>query len=321
MGMLIWLWLLFLGLVGVLLVFDFGVLNCKEYEIGVVESLKFLVFYIMLGVFFGGFVWYQMGSQVVVEYMIVFVVEKMLVMDNVFVIVLIFVMLLILCCYQYCVLFWGILGVILLCGLMIGLGVMLVVEYGWILYIFVGFLILIGIKMLFVGDKEYDMVDNLILKFLCCCMLLIDELYGYFFIVKQFDFKIGCICRFVMLLLLVLVMIEIVDVIFVVDLVFVVFVIMMNFYIVYILNIFVILGLCVLFFVLVVIIYCFEYLKQVLVVLLIFIGLKVFFVDLMGMEKFLFVILFGIIFVILGVGVVYLLWCIKGQDVKELIGK
>ena len=321
MGTPIWLWLLFLGLVGVLLAFDLGVLNRKEHEIGVAESLKLSAFYITLGVLFGGFVWYQMGSQAAAEYMTAFVVEKTLAMDNVFVIALIFATLSIPRRYQHRVLFWGILGVILLRGLMIGLGATLVAEYGWILYIFAGFLILTGIKMLFVGDKEHDMADNPILKFLRRRMPLTDELHGHSFIVKQPDPKTGRIRRFATPLLLALVMIEIADVIFAVDSVPAVFAITTNPYIVYTSNIFAILGLRALFFVLAAIIHRFEYLKQALAVLLIFIGSKVFLADLMGMEKFPPAISLGITFAILGAGVAYSLWRTKGQDAKELTGK
>ena len=321
MGTPIWLWLLFLGLVGVLLAFDLGVLNRKEHEIGVAESLKLSAFYITLGVLFGGFVWYQMGSQAAAEYMTAFVVEKTLAMDNVFVIALIFATLSIPRRYQHRVLFWGILGVILLRGLMIGLGATLVAEYGWILYIFAGFLILTGIKMLFVGDKEHDMADNPILKFLRRRMPLTDELHGHSFIVKQPDPKTGRIRRFATPLLLALVMIEIADVIFAVDSVPAVFAITTNPYIVYTSNIFAILGLRALFFALAAIIHRFEYLKQALAVLLIFIGSKVFLADLMGMEKFPPAISLGITFAILGAGVAYSLWRTKGQDAKELAGK
>ena len=134
MGTPIWLWLTFLALVAALLAFDLGVLNRKEHEIGVAESLRLSAFYITLGVLFGGFVWYQLGAEPAAEYMTAFVVEKTLAMDNVFVIALIFATLSIPRRYQHRVLFWGILGVIVLRGLMIGLGATLVSQYSWVLY-------------------------------------------------------------------------------------------------------------------------------------------------------------------------------------------
>lgn len=308
LGTPIWLWLVFVGLVGLLLAFDLGVLNRGDKEIGVAESLKLSSFYITLGVLFGGFVWYQLGSNAAAEYMTAFVVEKTLAMDNVFVIALIFATLSIPRRYQHRVLFWGILGVIVLRGIMIGVGATLVAQYGWILYVFAGFLILTGIKMLFIGDKEHDMGANPVLRFLRRRMPLTQELHGHAFVVRQSDPKTGRIRRFATPLLLALVMIEIADVIFAVDSVPAVFAITTDPYIVYTSNIFAILGLRALFFALAAIIHRFEYLKQALAVLLIFIGSKVFIADLMGLAKFPPAVSLGITFAILGAGVGWSLW-------------
>ncbi len=308
LGTPIWLWLVFVGLVGLLLAFDLGVLNRGDKEIGVAESLKLSSFYITLGVLFGGFVWYQLGSNAAAEYMTAFVVEKTLAMDNVFVIALIFATLSIPRRYQHRVLFWGILGVIVLRGIMIGVGATLVAQYGWILYVFAGFLILTGIKMLFVGDKEHDMGANPVLRFLRRRMPLTQELHGHAFVVKRPDPATGRIRRFATPLLLALVMIEIADLIFAVDSVPAVFAITTDPYIVYTSNIFAILGLRALFFALAAIIHRFEYLKQALAVLLIFIGSKVFIADLMGLAKFPPAVSLGITFAILGAGVGWSLW-------------
>jgi len=308
LGTPIWLWLVFVGLVGLLLAFDLGVLNRGDKEIGVAESLKLSSFYITLGVLFGGFVWYQLGSHAAAEYMTAFVVEKTLAMDNVFVIALIFATLSIPRRYQHRVLFWGILGVIVLRGIMIGVGATLVAQYGWILYVFAGFLILTGIKMLFVGDKEHDMGANPVLRFLRRRMPLTEGLHGHAFVVRQPDPATGRLRRFATPLLLALVMIEIADVIFAVDSVPAVFAITTDPYIVYTSNIFAILGLRALFFALAAIIHRFEYLKQALAVLLIFIGAKVFIADLMGLAKFPPALSLGITFAILGAGVGWSLW-------------
>ncbi|SIQ07158.1 tellurite resistance protein TerC [Paracoccus thiocyanatus] len=308
LGTPIWLWLVFLGLVAVLLAFDLGVLNRGDKEIGVAESLKLSSFYITLGVLFGGFVWYQLGSNAAAEYMTAFVVEKTLAMDNVFVIALIFATLSIPRRYQHRVLFWGILGVIVLRGIMIGVGATLVAQYGWILYVFAGFLILTGFKMLFIGDKEHDMGSNPVLRFLRRRMPLTEGLHGHAFVVRQPDPKTGRLRRVATPLLLALVMIEIADVIFAVDSVPAVFAITTDPYIVYTSNIFAILGLRALFCALAAIIHRFEYLKQALAVLLIFIGSKVFIADLMGLAKFPPAVSLGITFAILGAGVGWSLW-------------
>ena len=316
LGTPIWLWLVFVGLVGLLLAFDLGVLNRGDREIGVAQSLKLSAFYITLGVLFGGFVWYQLGAAPAAEYMTAFVVEKTLAMDNVFVIALIFATLSIPRKYQHRVLFWGILGVIVLRGIMIGVGATLVAQYGWILYVFAGFLILTGFKMLFVGDKEHDMESNPILGFLRRHMPLSKDLHGHAFTVRQPDPKTGKLRRYATPLLLALVMIEIADVIFAVDSVPAVFAITTDPYIVYTSNIFAILGLRALFFALAAIIHRFEYLKQALAVLLIFIGSKVFLADLFGLSKFPPAVSLGITFAILGAGVGYSLWRTRKDEAR-----
>ena len=317
LGTPIWLWLVFVGLVGLLLAFDLGVLNRGGKEIGVADSLKLSAFYITLGVLFGGFVWYQIGATAAAEYMTAFVVEKTLAMDNVFVIALIFATLSIPRRHQHRVLFWGILGVIVLRGIMIGVGATLVAQYGWILYIFAGFLILTGIKMLFIGDKEHDMESNPVLGFLRRRMPLTEELHGHAFTVRRPDPKTGRLRRYATPLLLALVMIEIADVIFAVDSVPAVFAITTDPYIVYTSNIFAILGLRALFFALAAIIHRFEYLKQALAILLIFIGAKVFVADLLGLAKFPPALSLGITFAILGAGVVYSLWRTRKDGGQE----
>lgn len=148
MGKDTWVWLLFIGIVITLLVLDLGVLHKDQHEIGVKESLLLSAFYITMGLAFGGWVWWEMGAQSGVEYVTGFVVEKTLAMDNIFVIAMIFSYFAIPRMYQHRVLFWGILGVIILRAIMIGLGATLVAQFGWILYIFALFLVLTGYKLL-----------------------------------------------------------------------------------------------------------------------------------------------------------------------------
>ena len=141
----VWMWLLFIGIVVTLLIFDLGVLNKVDHEIGVAESLKLSALYISLGVAFSAFVWWQIGGEEAKLYLTAFVVEKTLALDNVFVIALVFTYFAIPRMYQHRVLFWGILGVIVLRGIMIGVGATLVAQYSWILYFFAAFLIFTGI--------------------------------------------------------------------------------------------------------------------------------------------------------------------------------
>ena len=309
MGKPAWMWLTFLTAVIALLVFDLGVLNKKDHVIGVKESLKLSAFYISMGLLFGGWVWYQLGEVKGMEYLTGFIVEKTLAMDNVFVIAMIFTYLAIPPIYQHRVLFWGILGVIILRGIMIGLGAALVSEYGWVLYIFAAFLIFTGIKMLIMADKKMDIGDNPLLKFMKKRFRVTEQLHEQHFFVKQPDPKTGKLVWFMTPLFLALCLIEIADVVFAVDSVPAIFAITTDPYIVYTSNIFAILGLRALYFALAAMVDRFHYLKYALAILLIFIGSKIFIADfLMGADKFPPVLSLGITFAILATGVGYSLW-------------
>ncbi len=313
LGTPVWMWLLFIGVVVALLVFDLGVLHKDDHEIGVGESLKLSAMYIAMGLLFAGFVWWQIGGEPASLYLTAFVVEKTLAMDNVFVIAMIFGYFAIPRQYQHRVLFWGILGVIALRAIMIGLGATLVSQYGWVLYIFAVFLIFTGVKMMFQGEKEMDISQNPVLKFLKRRMNVTEELHGSDFFVKKPD-ATGRMVRFATPLFLALVLIEIADVIFAVDSVPAVFAITSDPFIVYTSNIFAILGLRALYFALAAIIHRFHYLKYALSVLLVFIGSKIFVADLMGWEKFPAAWSLGITFAILGAGVAVSLWKTRGGD-------
>lgn len=313
----LWMWLVFLGLVVALLVFDLGVLNKKDHVIGIGESLKLSAFYITLGVAFSGFIWWQMDSAATAQYLTAFVVEKTLALDNIFVIALIFGYFGVPREYQHRVLFWGILGVIVLRGLMIGLGTSLVNEYHWVLYLFAGFLILTGIKMLLASDEEPSLEGNKIIGFLKRRMRVTDTITSHAFFVKQQDPQTGAWVRYATPLFLALVTVELADVLFAVDSVPAVFAITTDTYIVFTSNIFAILGLRALFFALSAILHRFAYLKYALSILLVFIGSKIFIADFMGWEKFPPEWSLGITFAILTVGVVYSLYKTRGVSAED----
>jgi tellurite resistance protein TerC len=249
-----------------------------------------------------------MDGEATAQYLTAFVVEKTLAMDNIFVIALIFGFFAIPREYQHRVLFWGILGVIVLRGIMIGLGATIVDQYHWVLYIFAAFLIFTGIKMLFVADKEHKMEENGLIRFLKRRMHVTEEIHGHDFFVKKPHPETGKLTRYATPLFLALITIEIADLVFAVDSVPAVFTITTDPYIVYTSNIFAILGLRALYFALAAILHRFAYLKYALSVLLVFIGSKIFVADAMGWEKFPPEWSLGITFAILGAGVVFSLW-------------
>lgn len=310
----VWMWLVFISVVIILLVLDLGVLHRKQKEIEIKESLLLSAGYISMGVLFGLWIWHQAGAQSGIEYLTGFVIEKTLAMDNIFCIVMIFGFFSIPPKYQHRVLFWGILGVIVLRAIMIGLGATLVEQFSWVLYIFALFLIFTGVKMFMLADKEMDISNNPALNFLKKHFKVTDRLHEQRFFVKQPDPTTGKLTTFVTPLFMALMMIEIIDVVFAVDSVPAIFAITTDPYIVYTSNIFAILGLRALYFALAAVIKRFHYLKYALSILLVFIGSKIFIADLMGWEKFPAMWSLGITFAILTAGVVYSLW--KTRDMK-----
>ena len=155
-----WVWLTFVAIVTALLAFDLGVLHKDDQEIGVRESLLLSGGYISVALIFGAWVWWYMGAQSGMDYYTGFMIEKSLSMDNVFVIALIFSFFAIPRQYQHRVLFWGILGVIVLRAVMIGLGATLVSQFSWVLYLFGAFLIFTGIKMWIIADHMPDIANT-----------------------------------------------------------------------------------------------------------------------------------------------------------------
>jgi tellurite resistance protein TerC len=321
----LWLWFSFLAIVILLMAFDLGILHRKSREIEVRESLFLSAFYIGLGVLYAGFVYWSFdyeraaaapgvaetmmtGAEAAKLYLTGFFVEKSLAMDNVFVIATIFAYFAVPRQYQHRVLLWGILGVIILRGIMIGVGATLVAQFAWVLYIFAAILIYTGIKMWAMADSEYNPGESKVLKFVRRRFRVTEGLHGERFFVKQPDPKTGRSVRYITPLFVCLIMVEIADVIFAVDSVPAIFAITTDPFIVYTSNIFAILGLRALYFALAAMVNRFHYLKYALSILLVFIGSKILIADALGLDKFPANLSLGITFGILAAGVIYSLW-------------
>ena len=311
LGKAVWIWLLFISIVVSLLALDLGVLHKEDKEIGVRESLLLSSGYISVGLLFGAWVWWYLGAQSGMQYYTGFLIEKSLSMDNVFVIALVFSYFAIPRKYQHRVLFWGILGVIVLRGIMIGLGAALVSEFSWILYLFGAFLIFTGVKMWIIADNMPDIATNPLLKFLKKRMRVTEGLRGNAFWVREPDPATGKVVRFATPLLLALILIEFVDLVFAVDSVPAIFAITTDPFIVYTSNIFAVLGLRALYFALAAMIHRFNYLKYALALVLVFIGSKIFLVGIIGKipPVFSLTVTFGLI----AGGVLVSLWKTRGE--------
>ena len=316
LGKPLWMWLAFLAIVVILLALDVGLLHRDTREIGVKESLALSAGYASIGLAFGGWVWWQLGAAPALQYVTGFVVEKSLAMDNVFVIAMIFSYFAIPRQYQHRVLFWGVLGVIVLRAIMIGVGATLVERFGWVLYIFAAFLIATGVKMWLSADEEYDLKDSAALRLVRRVLPVTDALHGDRFFVRAAD-AAGRAKWLATPLFLSLVMVEIVDVVFAVDSVPAIFAITTDPFIVYTSNIFAILGLRALYFALAAMVHRFHYLKYALAVLLVFIGAKIFVADAFGLAKIPPAVSLSVTFAILAAGVGWSLWKTRDADQKS----
>ncbi len=279
-------WGSFFTVVIVLLVLDLCVINRENQEVSVKKNMYTSAFYIAIGVLFGFWIWAHLGEQSAKEYWTGFILEKSLSFDNIFIMSVVFTFFSVPHAFQHRVLFWGILGVIVLRGVMIGLGATLLHSFSYSLWFFSVFLIYTGIKMLAMADKSDDLGDHKIVKFLQKYMRVTPEFHGKKFFIKKEDpithrVKLWCTPLF-----LALAVIEFMDLIFAIDSIPAIFSITTNPYIVYTSNIFSILGLRSLYSSLAIMVHRFEYLKYSLALILIFIGVKFFLAKLFGFEIF-----------------------------------
>ena len=270
-----WMWAVFFGVVILLLFLDLGVLNRKDEEITVRRSLKLSAFYISIGLLFGVFVWWAIGAERAQEYYTGFIIEKTLSLDNIFIISLVFSYLNIPRKYQYRVLFWGIIGVLLLRAILIGIGAELVEDFSWMLDLFAVFLIYTGFTMLKSSEEEQNIGENAALRFVRKHMRVTEVLHGNKFFIRKAESDGGKLQRFATPLFMALVVVELVDLVFALDSVPAIFAVTTDEYIVYTSNVFAILGLRALYFALSAMLHRFEYLKYSLSAVLVFIGGKV----------------------------------------------
>ncbi|MFA5592972.1 MAG: TerC family protein [Micavibrio sp.] len=275
-----WMWLAFFGFVFTLLFVDLFVLNRKDHVIELKESLRLAAFYLSLGVLFGLWVWYSDGGAKAAEYYTVWLLEQSLSLDNLFVMSVIFSSFAIPRQYQHRVLVWGIIGVIVLRGTMIGAGAALVQQYDWVLLLFALILMLTGVKLLKTEtESKEDYTQKSYVKFLKRHLRVHDQIHGNKFFVRLKETgAAGKGLLYATPLFLALCTIELTDVMFAFDSVPAALAVTTDTYIVYTANIFAILGLRAMFFAIEHIIHRFEYLKYSLALVLILIGAKVFYV-------------------------------------------
>ncbi len=264
----LWLWVGFNVFVLAMLALDLGVFHRKAHIVTLKESLTWTVVWICLALVFNAGVWHYYGSQKALEFFTGYVIEKSLSVDNVFVFALLFSYFAVPQLYQHKVLFWGILGALVMRAIMIALGAALITKFAWIIYVFGGFLILTGIKMIVKREEEIHPENNPVVKWFKKLMPVTPEYRGDKFFIREKGILMATP------LFVVLLLVEISDLIFAVDSIPAIFAVTKDPFIVYTSNVFAILGLRSLYFALAGVMDKFHYLKIGLGVVLTFVGMK-----------------------------------------------
>lgn len=269
----IWFWVVFNAFVLLMLALDLGVFHKKLHVVSVKEALVWSGVWISLALCFNGLIYYMFGETKALEFFTGYVIEKALSVDNIFVFVLIFSYFHIPPIYQHKVLFWGIIGALIMRVIFIFAGVALLEKFHWTIYIFGAILIFTGIKMLFEKDKKIEPDKNPVIKFFKKLIPTTNELHEDKFFIKQ-NKKNHATPLFI-----VLIMIEITDLIFAVDSIPAILAVTQDHFIVYTSNVFAILGLRSLYFALANVIERFKYLAIGLAIILVFVGIKMVIID------------------------------------------
>jgi len=282
MGQSLRMWLSFLALILMLLVLDLGVVSRKSAVVTTSKSLKQSALYVVLAGIFGIWLWGHLGREEGIDYYTAYMIELSLSLDNLFVMSVILNHFKIPSQYQHRILFWGIIGVLFMRGLMIGSGLVIIEYFHWVLFIFAGLLIVTGLKMLLDHHQEEKegedpLKDSAILHFLEKHLRFIREISDQNFFVKRQNPKNNLLQTYATPLFMALVCIEIMDIVFAIDSVPAVFAITTAPFIVYSSNIFAILGLRSMYFAVVALLDRFKYMNYALAIVLIFIGGKIFY--------------------------------------------
>ncbi len=263
-----WYWAAFIAIVVIFLSLDLGVFHRKAHCVRFKEALIWTAIWFAIAMLFAWGIHYLRGREEALEFLTGYIVELSLSMDNVFVMALVFGYFRVPAAYQHRVLFWGILGALVMRGIMIGAGAALVRKFEWTLLIFGAFLVFSGVKMLFSKHEGVNPEKNAMIRLFRKLLPISTDFDAHYFITTVKN------RRMLTPLALVLVMVETTDVVFALDSIPAIFGITTKEFIVFTSNVFAILGLRSLYFVLAGAIAYFQYLKFGLSLVLIFIGVK-----------------------------------------------
>jgi tellurite resistance protein TerC len=305
----IWLWIGFNLFVLLMLALDLGVFHRKAHVISIKEATIWSVVWITLAMVFNlglYLFWDQISptsnytnNEAALAFFTGYLIEKSLSVDNIFVFVLIFTFFAVPAAYQHRVLFWGIIGALLMRGTLIAVGATLLKEFHWIIYVFGAFLIFTGIRMALHRNEEMHPERNPLIKLIRRIMPVTDSYEGDKFFIRRAGRLIATP------LFLVLLLVESTDLIFAVDSIPAIFAVTEDPFIVYTSNVFAILGLRSLYFLLAGVVDKFYYLKLGLSAVLVFVGTKMVMVDLYKIPVG---VSLGVIASILAISVIASLW-------------
>ena len=274
----LWVWVGFNLFVLAMLAVDLFVFHKEAHEVSLREAAAWSAVWVALALLFGLGVWMLMGPEPGLQYFTGYLIEKALSVDNIFVFVLIFSYFRVPPRYQHRVLFWGILGALVMRGAMIAAGAYLVQQFHWIIYVFGAFLVFTGIRMATQTEHDIEPESNPIIRLVRRFVPITHTYHGQSFFVRE---EVGGRMRRVATpLFVVLVLVETTDLIFAVDSIPAIFAITLDPFIVYTSNIFAILGLRALYFMLAGVIHRFHFLKLGLSGVLVFVGAKMLLTDL-----------------------------------------
>ena len=263
-----WLWIGFSAFILLMLSLDLGLLNRKAHTIKYREAATWSAVWVTLAMIFAGLVFWYQGKTRGLEFLTGYLIELSLSVDNLFVFLLIFSYFKVPARYQHRVLFWGVLGALIMRLTMIFIGAALINRFHWVIYIFGAFLVYTGIKMFRQEEIDVRPEDNPLVRFVTKHIRINRHYVEQKFFVTENGKRSGT------LLLLVLIIVEVTDLVFAVDSIPAIFAITTNTFIVYTSNVFAILGLRSMYFLLAGVVEKFQYLKMGLAIVLTFIGLK-----------------------------------------------
>jgi tellurite resistance protein TerC len=273
----IWLWVGFNVFVLAMLAVDLFVFHKEAHEVTSAEAATWTVVWVALALLFGAAVYAFMGRDAGLEYFAGYLIEKALSVDNVFVFVLIFGFFRVPLRYQHRVLFWGILGALVMRGVMIVAGAYLIQQFHWVIYLFGAFLVFTGIRMATQIEHDIDLESNVAIRIVRRLLPVTATYHGQRFFVRE---EIGGALRLAATpLFVVLALVETTDLIFAVDSIPAIFAVTQDPFIVYSSNVFAILGLRALYFLLARVIHRFHYLRVGLSGVLVFVGAKMLVAD------------------------------------------